>query len=88
MARYNLIIKDETYYKLMQMALEKQISMGRLLNDILNVIVSGKKLDIESKCYKCGKSPAWQVWKDNTQLLACEEHYKENFPEWESWRQI
>jgi len=35
MARYTLILKDLTYFKLMKIAIENNLSFGKLINKIL-----------------------------------------------------
>jgi hypothetical protein len=61
MARYPLIIRDETYFKLLKIAADKGLTMGKFLNEQLDQIANvgdpaqttaiAKK--IENPCFTC-----------------------------------
>ena len=40
MARYNLIIKNSTYVKAMQLALKKEMSLGKLFNEAIEEYIN------------------------------------------------
>ena len=59
MARYNLILRDETWITLYKKAASLGLSFGKYVNQILNkAAISEIKTDIPL-CYVCGKTPVW-----------------------------
>ena len=40
MPRYSLIMRDRTYLKLMQIASQRNVSIGKLINQVLEAFVS------------------------------------------------
>jgi len=49
MARYTLIIRDETYAKLLLLAAKEKKTLGRYLNDLLDSFVEQALKDGESE---------------------------------------
>ena len=40
MPRYNLVMRDRTYLKLMQIAAQRNVSLGKLINQVLEAFVN------------------------------------------------
>lgn len=89
MARYNLIMKDETYMKLLKKCVEQGgISMGRLLNDIVDASVAEDKVEIKTKCLHCEDMPVFRGFKDGKTILLCEMHLNQEKKFLEGWKLI
>lgn len=71
MARYNLIFKDSAYFELMKIAQEKKISMGKLLNNIINDYVKDNSKNPE--LFKTGlcRYPTMKKKKLNCERSRC-----------------
>ena len=85
-------MKDSTYVELMNIAAAKEISMGRLLNDILDRACEGKEIVIKSVCHICGNPATVKAFKktrDGTEIhMLCEIHFEENRPFLDGWTEI
>ena len=79
LARYNLIMKDETYFKLVAQATAQKKSMGRYLNDVLNEVannagdISGPPL-----CVECGRPATYEEFTDDARAYVCDSHRHTN----------
>jgi len=79
MARYSLIIRDTTYIVLVQEAVKRGLSLGKLLNQILDKAAEETKggLVQSATCIVCGQ-PATKVGFGSGQqkLYVCTAHKK------------
>ena len=88
MARYNLIMSDENYMKLMQIAVEQGITMGRLLNDIISNAVEGDTSETKEGCWYCGEPPKYRAFHEGKMMLICETHFQEHKKALSGWKVI
>ena len=88
MARYGLIMKDATYMKLMKLAAEQGISMGRLLNDIVDKAVMEEKLDIEMVCTFCEGPAEYKGFLGDQTHLYCGFHFERDKHLLGGWREL
>jgi hypothetical protein len=87
-ARYNLIMSDENYMKLMKVAVERGITMGRLLNDLIQKAVDGQVIDFMSACIVCGDPAKYRAFEDGKMWNLCETHFKEKKDTLEGWKEL
>ena len=71
--RYTLILRDDVMYRLMTLATERKISVGKFLNRILNEYVASPQLDMEKRCCICGE-PAKLILSGFTRNFFCFKH--------------
>lgn len=79
MARYNLIIRDATYLKLLQAAAGQGKTMGKLLNEILDNVASETNADghlaASPICIVCGAKATFECHgKGQQRLFICLAH--------------
>jgi len=81
MARYQLIIKDDTYITLAQEALKQGKTLGKLLNEILNSYALNIKkgmaggMPAQAVCIVCGAPAKFQGYgKGQQKLYVCPLH--------------
>ena len=74
MTRYNLIVRDKTYLKLMQYGAEEGKSFGKLVNEILDnwALTEGK--DVVKMCVICGNKVAAGIKVNGVGNWLCEAH--------------
>ena len=89
MARYNLIMSDENYMKLMQIAVDRGITMGRLLNDIIQKECDVRIEGSDDNCMYCDQLGIYKTFKDGKPLgLMCEHHFHEHKKALSGWKVI
>ena len=88
MARYSLIMKDETYVKLIRKATDEGISMGRLLNDIIEAYAEDVLPPTQIKCLYCNEKPAYRVILNERYFYMCESHFAQNKNLLEGYKQL
>jgi hypothetical protein len=90
MARYGLIIKDDSYVKFVEIAARKGITLGRLFNDVLEgfLSVQGNVKDIGRVCHYCHEKPVFSVILNNMKLFVCQEHFEKNKKAWGAWKKL
>jgi hypothetical protein len=73
MARYSLILKDDTYVGLMKQASALGLSFGKYANQILDKQL---KLEVkENRCFVCGALPIIEVLGQSGQMIyLCKVH--------------
>jgi hypothetical protein len=88
MARYGLILKDDSYVKLVNIASSKGVTLGRLFNDIIeDYLVDNKPVD-ERSCLYCEKQPEYRVIMNGRVFFMCEAHYIQNKQFLEGYKQL
>lgn len=83
MARYNLIIRDQTYVKLLEYAVRKNKSLGKVLNEVLDGFAKNLQADghvpAQAVCIVCGRKANFEMYgKGQQKLFVCTIH-KSNF---------
>lgn len=75
-ARYSLIIRDQTYLKILQEAAKEGKTFGKKVNEILNSFALntlGKPIK-NTQCY-CGKEAVYEeYWPNDVTLKVCRIH--------------
>ena len=88
MARYSLIMSDENYVKLVNMTTEQGITMGRLLNDIINEYLETIDPTSKTSCHYCEQDPVWYAFENGKKISICERCLALHKSELEGWRRI
>lgn len=83
-------MKDATYVKLLEMcAKQGGISMGRLLNNIVDKAVEGEEEVFKIACHVCGEDPIWKCFdKEKNVMLLCQEHFLKEKNDLTGWRAL
>lgn len=86
MARYSLILKDQTYMSLMQKAAAQNQTFGKFVNILLNKYSEGQVETPKPYCFYCGSEEVKAVCYDKKQKVCyvCASHYvkRKVFPSW------
>ena len=88
MARYGIIMKDVTYMKLMNICLEKSMTMGKLINVILDEYVQEEKLGIKPKCDVCGETAVMKAFYIDRTAVYCRKDFEEMKDLFKGWQPI
>jgi len=72
---YRLMVADDTWMKLIEIAKRRGVSVGRLINLVLRNFVESPENTSAPRCVVCGAEPSAQVSVNHSKTLyLCQQH--------------